>query len=126
MGLAVELPRNLPQAAPVISKKLWDVAEGTRLGTNMTCFDDYQHLRVTLTKYFGMDGEYMHKIHAAFDKYRQLVGKRGNNRNASTGEKASESGDRKKREGIDWGSSIFVDYLFFLCEYASIARRPQN
>ncbi|GHJ86502.1 hypothetical protein NliqN6_2904 [Naganishia liquefaciens] len=82
----------------------------------MTCFEDYHHLRDTLTSRFA-EGEYMHKINAAFDKYRKLLGKRGNNRNASIVEEAAERGDRQKKEGIDWGSSIFVDYLFFLFEY---------
>jgi uncharacterized membrane protein YgcG len=86
----------------------------------MTCFEDYHHLRDILTSRFA-EGEYMHKINAAFDKYRKLLGKRGNNRNASIVEKAAERGDCQKKEGLDWGSSIFVDYLFFLCKYAVFA-----
>lgn len=99
------------------AEQLWDVAQGENFGGNLTCFNDYQHLRHELEEHYP---DHMVKINAAFDKYRQPTNAdQGDNEKSASSQAEKEKcvdHDEKEKEALDWQSSILADYLFFLCK----------
>jgi hypothetical protein len=113
-----QLPVRMPVALEPASgdaEQLWDIAQGENFGGNLTCFNDYQHLRHQLEEHYP---DHMVKINAAFDKYRQPTnGDQGDNeKSASSQVEKEKSIDHDEKEALEWQSSIFADYLFFLCK----------
>jgi hypothetical protein len=116
-----QLPVRMPVALEPASgdaEQLWDIAQGENFGGNLTCFDDYQHLRHQLEEHYP---DHMVKINAAFDKYRKKPTNavRGDNEKAASSQAEKEKSidhDEKENKALEWQSSIFADYLFFLCK----------
>jgi hypothetical protein len=113
-----QLPVRMPVALERASgdaEQLWDIAQGENFGGNLTCFDDYQHLRHQLEEHYP---DHMVKINAAFDKYRQTTNadQGDNEKSASSQAEKEKSIDHDEKEALEWQSSIFADYLFFLCK----------
>jgi hypothetical protein len=87
------------------------------LGGNNTCFTGYEELRDFLTRTFRNEqGSYLDKINAAFDKYCALVPHEDNGFDDYNKKPDQSESDDK---ALSWSSSMFVDYLCFLCKFTA-------
>lgn len=107
---SVRDPRDL---SPI---NLRSFARGNALGGNNTCFTGYEELREVLTATFGnAEGSYLVKINEAFDRYCEITANNQDKKKGSAKEEIRADNNLDKKE-IDWSSSVFVEYLCFLCK----------